>query len=117
MENLTVQTFKEKVFNYTENTQKADWKFIGKKPCVIDFYADWCGPCRMVAPILEELSTENQDVDFYKIDTDAQPELTQVFGIRNIPAVLFIPMTGQPTMVVGAQQKSKFQQAINSIIL
>ena len=90
LEHLTVDTFKEKVFNY-ENSK--DWKFEGNKPAIIDFYADWCGPCKMVAPILEELQEEYGDkLTIYKVNTEEQRELSAVFGIQSIPSLLFIPM-------------------------
>lgn len=113
MEHLTKQTFIEKVFDYENNTE---WKFKGDKPCIIDFYADWCGPCKMVAPILEELSADYKDkVQIYKIDTDAEQELAAVFGIKSIPSVLFCPVADQPRMSVGALPKEGFEQAINDI--
>jgi len=113
MENLTKQTFLEKVFDY-EN--KTEWEFQGDKPCIIDFYADWCGPCKMVAPIMEELSNEYKGlVDIYKIDTEVEQELASVFGIRSIPSVLFIPVKDQPRMAVGAMPKEGYQTAIKDI--
>lgn len=115
MEHLTAQTFKEKVFNYELNQ---DWKFEGKLPCIIDFYADWCGPCKMVAPILEELSKEYEGkVNIYKVDTEAEQELSQVFGIRSIPSMLFCPVEGQPRMAAGALPKSALIQAIDDVLL
>lgn len=115
MEHLTSQTFKEKVFNYEVNQ---DWKFEGKLPCIIDFYADWCGPCKMVAPILEELSKEYAGkVDFYKVDTEVEQELSAVFGIRSIPSMLFCPVEGQPRMTAGALPKSALIQAIDDVLL
>ena len=115
MEHLTAQTFKEKVFNYETNKE---WKYAGTQPCIIDFYADWCGPCKAVAPILEELADEyNGKITVYKVDTDAEQELAGVFGIRSIPSILFIPMTGQPQMSVGAMSKDGFVDAINNILL
>jgi thioredoxin 1 len=114
MEHLTKQTFFEKVFNYELNK---DWKFEGNAPCLIDFYADWCGPCKMVAPILEELSKEYEGkINIYKIDTEAEQELAGAFGIRSIPSLLFIPMNGQPQMVQGALPKSQLKQAIDDIL-
>jgi thioredoxin 1 len=113
MENLTVETFKEKVFDYTNG---GEWSFKGSKPAIIDFYADWCQPCKMVAPILEELSVEFTGVDFYKVDTEAQNELAAVFAIRSIPSVLFIPLTGQPQMAVGALPKETFKKAIKDVL-
>lgn len=112
MEHLTVETFKEKVFDYT---QSQEWLFKGTKPAIIDFYADWCNPCKMVAPILEELSIEYPQIDFYKINTEEQNELASVFGIRSIPSILFIPVGGQPQMSMGAIPKESFKQAIKQI--
>ena len=113
MEHLTKQTFIEKVFDYENNSE---WKFKGDKPCIIDFYADWCGPCKMVAPILDELSNDYKDkVNIYKIDTDAEQELAAVFGIRSIPSVLFCPVGDNPRMSVGALPKEGFEQAISDI--
>lgn len=115
MEHLTVQTFKEKVFNYEVNK---DWKFEGELPCIIDFYADWCGPCKMVAPILEELSAEYQGkINIYKVDTETEQELAAVFGIRSIPSILFVPKDGQPQMSMGALPKESFKQAIEEVLL
>ncbi|HAL65602.1 MAG TPA: thioredoxin [Bacteroidales bacterium] len=115
MEHLTKQTFQEKVFNYDKNDQ---WKFEGKLPCVIDFYADWCGPCKMVAPVLEELSKEyTGKVNFYKVDTEAEQELAAAFGIRSIPSILFCPVNGQPQMAVGALPKDSLKKAIEDVLL
>lgn len=115
MEHLTVETFKSKVFDYEKNKE---WKFEGKNPAIIDFYADWCGPCKMVAPVLEELSDEYKGkVDIYKVDTEVEQELASVFGIRSIPSILFIPVSGQPQMSAGAMPKEGFVQAINEILL
>lgn len=113
MENLTVETFKEKIFDYS---QGGGWLFKGNKPAIIDFYADWCQPCKMVAPILEELSVEYTNVDFYKVDTEAQNELAAVFGIRSIPSILFIPLSGQPQMSMGALPKETFKTAIKNAL-
>jgi thioredoxin len=109
-EHLTKQKFLDDIFNY--ETEK-EWNFKGDKPAIIDFYADWCGPCRMVAPIMEELSDEYAGkVDVYKIDTEAEQELAAVFGIRSIPSILFIPVDGQPQMAQGALPKNTFKQII-----
>jgi len=100
LEHLTKETFLSKVFNYETNKE---WKFEGDKPCVIDFYADWCGPCKIVAPVLEELSREFEGkLDIYKVNTEEEQELAAVFGIRSIPSLLFIPAEGQPQMAMGA---------------
>lgn len=113
MELLTKETFKTKVFDFEKNQE---WKFEGTRPCIIDFYADWCGPCKMVAPILEELSKEYEGkVDIYKVDTEKEQELSAVFGIRSIPSILFVPMDAQPQMAAGALPKHAFQQAIADI--
>lgn len=109
-EHLTKESFLKKVFDY-ENNQ--EWNFKGEKPAIIDFYADWCGPCKMVAPIMEELSEEYDGMlDIYKIDTEAEQELAAVFGIRSIPSILFIPVNGQPQMAAGALPKPQFIKLI-----
>ena len=114
LEHLTKDTFKEKVFNWEENK---DWKFEGSKPCMIDFYADWCQPCKMVAPILEELQQEyDGKLDIYKVDTEDQQELAAMFGIRSIPSLLFVPVEGQPQMAQGALPKDSFKQAIKDVL-
>ena len=112
-EHLTKETFLEKVFNYEQNKE---WKYNGDKPCIIDFYADWCGPCRMVAPILEELSKEYEGKLYvYKIDTEAEQELASAFGIKSIPSLLFVPMEGQPQMAMGALPQEAFEKAFKDI--
>ena len=113
MENLTAETFKEKVFDYA---LEKEWSFKGEKPAVIDFYADWCGPCKTIAPILEELDTEIENVDFYKVNTEEQNELAATFGIQSIPAILFIPLEGLPQMTLGALPKETFKQAIAEVL-
>jgi thioredoxin len=113
LEHLTKETFQSKVFNYETNKE---WKFEGDKPCMIDFYADWCGPCKMVAPILEELATEYEGkVDIYKVNTEEEQELAAVFGIRSIPSLLFVPLEGQPQMAMGALPKDTFIKAIKDV--
>lgn len=113
-EHLTKQTFQEKVFNYEASKE---WKYEGDKPAIIDFYADWCGPCKMVAPILEELSDEYADkLSIYKIDTDAEQELAMVFGIQSIPSMLFIPVGDKPQMAVGALPKDSILQAMKEVL-
>lgn len=114
MEHLTAQTFREKIFNFEK---EKDWKYEGDKPCIIDFYADWCGPCKIVAPLLDELSEEySGKIDFYKVDTEAEQELSSVFGIRSIPSFLFIPLSGKPQMAMGALPKESFKQAITDVL-
>jgi thioredoxin 1 len=115
MEHLTKETFQQKVFNYGNNKE---WKFEGKLPAIIDFYADWCGPCKMVAPILEELAETYKDkIDIYKVDTEDQQELSSIFGIRSIPSILFIPLNDKPQMAVGALPKSDLESAIKDVLL
>jgi thioredoxin len=115
MEHLTKQSFLEKVFNYEVNKE---WKFEGELPCIIDFYADWCQPCKMVAPILEELAKEYEGkINIYKIDTEAEQELAGAFGIRSIPSILFCPKEGQPQMSMGALPKDSLKQAIEEILI
>ncbi len=115
MEHLTKQTFIDKVFNYEVNK---DWKFEGELPCIIDFYADWCQPCKMVAPILEELSKEYEGkINIYKIDTEAEQELAGAFSIRSIPSILFCPKDGAPKMSMGALPKDSFKQMIEEVLL
>jgi len=112
---LTKQTFLAKVFNYENNK---DWKFEGDLPCIIDFYADWCQPCKMVAPILEELSDEYAGkINIYKVNTEIEQELAGAFGIKSIPSMLFCPAEGQPQMAVGALPKESLVQAINDVLL
>ena len=114
LEHLTSETFKSKVFNYEENK---DWKFAGEKPCLIDFYADWCGPCRMVAPILEELAEEYKGkLDVYKVNTEEERELAAMFGIQSIPSLLFVPLSGQPQMALGALPKDTFKTAFKDVL-
>jgi len=114
IEHLTKQTFKEKVFDFEANQE---WKFEGDKPCMIDFYADWCGPCRTVAPILEELSEEYAGkLNVYKVDTEAEQELAALFGVRSIPSLLFVPSDGQPQMAMGALPKDSFKKAFSEVL-
>jgi thioredoxin 1 len=113
-ENLDKQTFIDKVFNFE---QDKEWTFKGEKPAIIDFYADWCGPCKMVAPILEELSDEyGGKLDIYKVDTDAEQELASMFGIQSIPSMLFIPVDDKPQMAVGALPKDSIKQAMKEVL-
>jgi len=114
LEHLTQTTFKEKVFNFELNK---DWKYEGKVPCMIDFYADWCGPCKMVAPVLEELQKEyGDDLVIYKVNTEEERELSAMFGIQSIPSLLFVPVEGQPQMAMGALPKASFEKAIADVL-
>lgn len=113
-ENLTKATFLEKVFNYEENKE---WKFAGEVPAIIDFYADWCGPCKMIAPILEQLSEEyGEKINIYKVDTEAEQELSAAFGIRSIPSMLFCPLGEEPQMANGALPKPQLEQIIKDVL-
>lgn len=113
---LTKADFLQKVANY--ETSPKEWKYLGDKPALIDFYATWCGPCKMVAPILEELAAEYGDsIVIYKVDTDKEQELAAVFGIRSIPSLLFIPLNGTPQMAQGAMSKADFKRAIDQLLL
>jgi len=113
-EHLTKETFKSKVFDYEKNKE---WKFEGEKPCIVDFYADWCAPCKMVAPVLEELSEDfSGKLNVYKINTEEEQELASVFGIRSIPSFLFVPVSGQPQMAMGALPKDTFIKALKDVL-
>lgn len=113
-EHLTKDAFMEKVFNYEQNSE---WKYEGDLPAIIDFYADWCGPCKMVAPILEEISEEYKDkLHVYKVNTDEEQELAGAFGIQSIPSILFIPMEDRPQMAAGALPKPTLLQAMKDIL-
>jgi thioredoxin len=114
MQSLTKDGFLKKVFNYEENEE---WKFEGELPCIIDFYADWCGPCKMVEPVLDELADEYQGkINIYRIDTGSEQELAAAFGIRSIPSILFVPREGQPQMAVGALPKEAIEDAIRTVL-
>lgn len=113
---LTRADFLTKVANYETNPEK--WEYLGDKPCIIDFYADWCGPCKMVAPILEELAAEYEgEIYIYKVDTEAEQQLAADFGIRSIPSILFCPVGEAPQMAQGALPKDAFKQAIEEVLL
>lgn len=113
---LNKADFLKKVANYETNS--TEWKYLGDKPAIIDFYATWCGPCKMVAPILEELAAEYGDkIYIYKVDTEQEEELAASFGIRSIPSILFIPMNGKPQMAQGAMPKASFKEAIEKVLL
>ncbi|WP_299054580.1 thioredoxin [uncultured Polaribacter sp.] len=113
-ENLTKESFLKKVFNFEDNKE---WKFEGEKPAIIDFYADWCGPCKSLAPVLEQLSEEYAGkIDIYKIDTEAEQELAAAFAIRSIPSMLFCPSEGAPQMANGALPKAELERVILEVL-
>ena len=111
---LTTNEFKEKVFNYDLNKE---WKYEGELPAIIDFYADWCGPCKMVAPVLEELAREYAGkINIYKVNTEEEQELSAMFGIRSIPTLLFVPINEKPQAAMGALSKPSFVEAIKNVL-
>ena len=113
---MTTDMFKKLVYNYQKNPK--EWVFEGDNPCIIDFYADWCRPCKMVAPIMEELAGEYKGkVTFYKVNTDNERELSATFNIRSIPAILYVPKGGKPEMSVGLMSKDTYVQKIQSLLL
>ena len=113
---LTKTEFLSKVVNFEKNP--TEWKYLGDKPCIIDFYASWCGPCKTIAPILEDLAKEyDGQIYIYKINTEEEQELAAAFGIRSIPTILFCPMKGDPQMAQGALPKETFKEAITGVLL
>ena len=112
---LTTADFKKKIMDYEKHPD--EWVFEGDRPAIIDFYATWCRPCKMTAPVVEELANDYQGkIDFYKVDIDKEPELAATFGIQSIPTFLFIPVKGKPTAQMGAMQKADFEEIIKSVI-
>jgi thioredoxin len=114
VEQLNKETFKEKVFDFENHST---WHYEGDLPCVIDFYADWCGPCKMIAPIMEELAQAYEGkVLFYKVNTQVEQDLAAVFGIRSIPSILFVPANDKPQMAVGALPREDVERAIADVL-
>jgi thioredoxin len=112
---LTNDTFKKLIFNYVDNKE---WKYEGTKPAIIDFYADWCGPCRQLSPLVEELAREYEGkIVVYKVDTDKESVLAQSLGITGLPTLLFIPANGKPQMAVGALPKETLVKAVNEVLM
>lgn len=113
---LNKADFLTKVYNYEKN--QSEWVYEGTKPCIVDFYADWCGPCKKVSPILKELAGEyKNDIIIYKINVDNEKELAAAFGIQSIPTLLFIPAKGKPQIAQGALSKEQFVEQINGFLL
>ena len=112
---LTTSDFKKKVMDYEKHPD--EWVFEGKRPAIIDFYATWCRPCKMTAPVVEELAKNYQGkIDFFKVDIDKEQELAKIFDIQSIPTFLFIPLNGQPTEQMGAMEKEDFEKIIKLVI-
>ena len=117
IKHLTTEEFKEKIFDYTQlNENNQEFIFKGDKPCIIDFYAEWCGPCKTVALILEELSEKYPQIDIWKINVETETELSQIFDIKSIPTMLFIPLNGAPQINTGALPKEAFVEGIENLL-
>ena len=109
--------FLTRVFDYTDKNA-TEWKYKGDKPCIIDFYATWCGPCKIIAPTLKELAKEYKDsIYVYKVDVDKQKRLAGTMGIQSMPTIVFIPIKGQPQVIVGAAGKDTFHRAVKEVLL
>jgi thioredoxin 1 len=115
IEHLSTLAFKQKVFNFEVNK---DWKYLGDKPCIVDFYASWCGPCRMLSPTLEKMAKKYKgQINVYKVDTDAETELSSAFGISSIPSLLFCPVKGQPQMFKGLMSEVDLERLIKENLI
>ena len=113
-QHLSKTEFLQKVFNFE---QHKEWRFEGDVPCIIDFYADWCQPCKLLGPVLDELAREyDGKINIYKVDTSVERELAAAFGIRSIPTMLFVPSSGKPQMMIGAAPKGTIKQAIRDVL-
>lgn len=111
---LDDNTFKTKVFDWENNTE---WNYQGDKPAIIDFYADWCRPCKMLAPTLDELAKEYEGkIVIYKVNTEKARQVSAAFGISSIPAILFVPLNGQPQMSQGLLPKESLESAIKDVL-
>jgi len=119
MEHLTLETFKKKICTcgLDGDGKDSEWRYNGSIPAIIDFYADWCGPCKMVSPILEEIAEEYKNrLVVYKVDTESENTLAGLFGISSIPSILFIPMDGKPQMTAGALPKNELKRIIREVM-
>lgn len=113
---LTKTEFLKQVYDFEANPEA--WKFEGDKPCLVDFYATWCGPCKMLAPILEEVAREYAGkIHIYKIDVDKESDLAGEFGIRSVPTLLLCPVGEEPKVLQGAMPKSQLKQVIDEVLL
>lgn len=114
METLTTETFRQKVYDFEAHEE---WKYAGDLPAIVDFYADWCAPCKRLAPILEDLAKEYAGkLHIYKVDTEKDADLAAMFGIRSIPSILFIPKNGEPQMATGALPRESLENAIRDVL-
>ncbi|NCD42117.1 MAG: thioredoxin [Bacteroidia bacterium] len=113
---ITTEQFKELIWDYEKNPDQ--WVYKGDLPCMVDFYADWCRPCKIIAPIMDELAEEYKgEIYIYKVDTDKEKEIASIFNIRSIPSLLMIPMEGKPQMATGALPKPTFVEIIDKVLL
>jgi len=111
---LDKESFKKKVFDWEKGK---DWSYAGERPAIVDFYAQWCGPCKMLGPVLEDISAAYAgQLEVYKVDVDAEPELAGLFGVQSVPTLLFIPLEGQPALAMGALPKKELQRAISEVL-
>lgn len=116
VQNLTIADFKKQIMDFEANPQ--EWKYLGDKPAIIDFYATWCGPCKATAPVLEKIAEKyDRRINVFKVDVDKEQELAALFGVRSIPSLLFIPMSEKPQMATGAMMQNDFERAIADILL
>lgn len=114
-EDLNKETFRDKIFNFEKNKE---WKYEGTLPALVDFWAPWCGPCRLVGPVIDQLSEDYAGrVNFFKVNTEEEQELAGMFGIQSIPSLLFIPVVGVPKMALGALPKKELKRIIESELL
>ena len=114
MEDLTTAAFKEKIFDFEKNDE---WKYNGTVPSIIDFWAEWCGPCRMLSPVLEEIARENEGkFNVYKVNIDEEADVAMAFGIQSIPSLLFIPVGEMPQKMIGAHPKGALMKAVKEVL-
>ena len=112
---LTTAEFKKKVIDFEKHPN--EWVFEGKNPAIIDFFATWCGPCRRMSPTVDKIAKDYAGkIDVYKIDIDKEKQVAMVFGIQSVPTILFVPVTGKPTMQEGALDEASFRQAIREVL-